>query len=126
MSSPIGGFYLNAQYRKKAAKFELSNKPTLTVAVEVSIEGNTVIIETQTCTAEHEFQISSNHVSLKVLPTVINAQMIRLAFALDFQSRQFNSLQSRKQIVNLSPGERLSVLMEGDEHIKLTTSCLIV
>ncbi|QFU24317.1 hypothetical protein FM038_020630 [Shewanella eurypsychrophilus] len=85
-----------------------------------------VLEDSQTCLSEHELKINKEHLSVIVLPTVIDNEMIRLEFTLNITEPNRDSPVSKQQILNLSSGESLTALVEGDERIKLTTSCSII
>ncbi|MPY22930.1 hypothetical protein FM037_04345 [Shewanella psychropiezotolerans] len=125
MSSPIGGFYLNAQYRNKAAKSELTSKPRITLKLRITLDGIPLIDETQTGIAETRCHLDNDHISVTALPTLISDEMIRLEFHILIKHLDSDIATPKQQVLNLELGESLCVLVEGDERLKITTSCSI-
>ena len=122
MSSPIGGFYLHAQYRNKAAKFKLASKPNITLKLRIALDGIPLIDETQTGTAETKCHLDNDHISVTALPTLIPNEMIRLEFHILIKHSDSNITRPKQQVLNLELGESLCVLVEGDERLTITAS----
>ncbi len=125
MSSPIGGFYLNAQYRKKAEKFELSSKPKLNIAIELRLDDCIILNDSQISLADLECQFSTSQVAIYLHPTVATTGMIRLDCSIKIEHQDDDIAQTKQQLVNIESGETLSTLVEGNERIRLKTSCNI-
>ena len=126
MSSPIGGFYLHAQYRNKAAKFELMSKPKVTLKLRIALDGIPLIDETQTGTAETKCHLDNDHISVTALPTLITDEMIRLEFHILIKHLDSDIATPKQQVLNLEPGESLCILVEGEERLTITASCSII
>ncbi|WP_299792832.1 hypothetical protein [uncultured Shewanella sp.] len=125
MSSPIGGFYLNAQYRKKAEKFELSVKPRLSLTLELWLDEMTIIKDTQTCQADMECHFSNPEANISVLPTIGSNGVIRIIFSIIIEHHDKDIAKPKQQVINVDSGESLSTLVEGNERVKLKISCNI-
>jgi len=126
MSSPIGGFYLNAQYRKKAEKFELSSKPKLNITIELQLDDDDIILnDSQISLADIECRFSSSQATISLHPTVTTTGMIRLDCSITIEHQDDDIAQTKQQVVNIESGETLSTLVEGNERVKLIISCNI-
>lgn len=125
MSSPIGGFYLNAQYRKKAEKFELSSKVKLTLTIELQLDEVSIIDDTQTTLADIECRFSGAEANISALPTITSTGMIQINCSIKIEHQDRDIAQSKQQTINIEPGESLSTLVEGDERVRLKISCNI-
>jgi len=124
MSSPIGGFYLNAQYRKKAEKFELSSKPKLNITIALQLDDDIILNDSQIGLADIECRFSSSQATISLHPTVTTTGMIRLDCSITIEY-QDDDIAQTKQVVNIESGETLSTLVEGNERVKLKISCNI-
>jgi len=124
MSSPIGGFYLNALYRKKAEKFELSSKPKLNITIALQLDDDTILNDSQIGLADIECRFSSSQAAISLHPTVTTTGMIRLDCSITIEY-QDDDIAQTKQVVNIESGETLSTLVEGNERVKLKISCNI-
>lgn len=122
MSSPIGGFYLNAQYREKAARLELSTKPELTVRTSIALDDATIIDDTRSGRVGFECLLENDHVSVRFLAEVISSELVKFTYNLSISHANKEIAQPMQQIVNLTAGEQLSVLVAGSERVKLTAS----
>ncbi|RTR30620.1 hypothetical protein [Shewanella atlantica] len=125
MSSPIGGFYLNAQYRKKAEKFELSTKPKLSISIELQLDDGIILNESQISSADIECRFSTAQAAISLHPTVTSTGMIQLDSSIKIKHPDEDIAQMKQQVVNIESGETLSTLVEGNERIRLKISCNI-
>ncbi|AQS37944.1 hypothetical protein Sps_02792 [Shewanella psychrophila] len=125
MSSPIGGFYLNAQYRDKAAKFELTTKPEITLNICIELDGIPLINQTQTVTSESQCHLENDLITVSALPAQISNEMIRLEFHILIKHLDLEIPKPKQQVLNLEPNESLCALVEGDERLKVTASCSV-
>ena len=125
MSSPIGGFYLNAQYRKKAEKFELSSKPKLNITIALQLDDDTILNDSQIGLADIECRFSSSQAAISLHPTVTTTGMIQLDCSITIEYQDDDIAQTKQQVVNIESGETLSTLVEGNERVKLIISCNI-
>jgi len=125
MSSPIGGFYLNAQYRKKAEKFELSSKPKLNITIALQLDDDTILNDSQIGLADIECRFSSSQAAISLHPTVTTTGMIQLDCSITIEYQDDDIAQTKQQVVNIESGETLSTLVEGNERVKLKISCNI-
>ncbi len=123
MNSPIGGFYLNAQYRKKAEQFELSSKPKLTITIELQLDSSIILSDSQICLADIECQFSTPQAAISLLPTVTATGMIQLDCSIKIEHTDDDIAMMKQQIVNIESGESLSTLVEGNDRIRLKVSC---
>lgn len=118
MSSPIGGFYLNAQYKKKAEKFELENKPNLAFTLQLLFEGRCLIDTSDQVLIDNELLIKNDEVAIALTPTLISANLIRVHSLITIN--QPSSTHTAQQIITIESGEQLTTLVEGDSKTQLT------
>ena len=118
MSSPIGGFYLNAQYKKQAEKFEIETKPKLMLTLQLLYEGALLIETTKPAIADKALLIENDRVSITLTPTLISTDLIQIHSLIVMNT--LNSTHTLQQIMTIESGEQLSTLVEGDNKIQLT------
>jgi hypothetical protein len=120
MSSPIGGFYLNAQFKKQAEKFELENKPNLALTLQLLFEGSCLIDTSVQVLIDNELLIKNDKVAITLTPTLLSANLIQVHSLVIIN--QTNSTHTAQQIMTIESGEQLTTLVEGDSKIQLTLS----
>ncbi|MFT5234928.1 MAG: hypothetical protein ACI90A_000290 [Shewanella sp.] len=118
MSSPIGGFYLNAQYKKQADKFELANKTTLELTLQLLYKGSCLVDVSEQALVDNELIIKNDEVSITLTPTLISTNLIQIHSRISIN--QLNSTLTAQQIMTIESGEQLTTLVEGDNKIQLT------
>lgn len=118
MSSPIGGFYLNAQYKKQAEKFELESKPNLTFTLQLLFEGRCLIDTSEQVLIDNELIIKNDEVAITLTPTILSEKLIRVHSVISIN--QLNPAQAPQQVMTIESGEQLTTLVEGDSRIQLT------
>ncbi|WP_076410141.1 hypothetical protein [Shewanella sp. UCD-KL12] len=122
MSSPIGGFYLNAQYREKAARVELATKPELTVRTCIELDNATMIDDTRCGRAGFECLLNNDRVSVCFIAELISSEVVKFTYNVSISHTNSEIAQPMQQVLNLTAGEQLSVLVAGSERVKLTAS----
>ncbi|ACA85078.1 hypothetical protein [Shewanella woodyi] len=123
MSSPIGGFYLNAQYRKQADQFELDNKLKLELTIKLELDGKCLIEAAKSSLSDSALLLDNEQVTITLTPSVISETLIQIHSEIII--KQFDPIKTLQQQLTIESGEQLSTLVEGEPHLQLTLGGVI-
>ncbi|MEC4727469.1 hypothetical protein HWQ46_18145 [Shewanella sp. D64] len=118
MSSPIGGFYLNAQYKRQADKFEIETETKLELSLQLLYEETLLIDTTKPAIVNKALLIENERCSIILTPSLISENLIQIHSLITIN--HLHSTHTAQQIITIEFGEQLTTLVEGDSKIQLT------
>lgn len=120
MSSPLGGFYIAAHNRKKAAQDTEKNKVRFSADITLMFDEVEVLVQSPLLCADEPCRLDSKHASIAITPAVLSSGLISLKCDVMAKGKYANKGTIGEQQLNIEPGEAVSTLVAGNCGVKLT------
>ena len=120
MSSPLGGFYINARNRNTARKADMANRLKLNVYINLQHQGITLIDQIQPVLSEQNTRIESDTAIIDIIITSTANQLLNIDCQATHKHANDQATSLGQQTLSLSLEETLTTLLAGDENTRLT------
>jgi hypothetical protein len=119
MSSPLGGFYIGAYNRKKAAEVEQENRVKLTADIALYFDDKSVFEQQLSIEVGIQGLFGSDSAQIEVTSSISDSGLCCLELDVTGKGAFEDFGNIGAQQVNLAPGDSLTTQVCGNERVKV-------